>query len=163
MYIEKNHYLINQGTYALVASYNEIYQTIIYDQKGTFYSQKRKIDILNEACMHYRMCNYDGSVKAMRKIFGYNKTPVMIGKHGIIATPTKSAKSYDCQFIFLANVLFYEKTPDGLFVEFPNHTRLKLNCSEYTFLEQCKRTTNCANYYYFGLTYIPPKQNKKNI
>ncbi|WP_026314535.1 competence protein ComK [Heyndrickxia acidiproducens] len=159
---EIQNYLVNSGTYALAAARHPEYQTVIYDREGKFYSKQNKLDILDGACKRLRLCDYWGSARAVRDTFGYNKPPVIIGKPHIIATPTMSPLSFDCQFIFLANVLQHELTPDGLLIEFKNHQKLKLNCSEYTYIEQCKRTSNCALFFNGTFSYIPPRRNRKN-
>jgi competence protein ComK len=154
---EKIDYLIRKETMALDTAFDPEYQTVIYDQDGVFRSRKSKLELLRDACIHYRMCDFEGVLKGTKQIFNFNKAPIVVGD-GLIATPTKSPRSYDCQFIFLANIIDFDATADGLYVTFSNQQQLKLNCSVHTFQKQFSRTIICASYYHGLGKYIPWKK-----
>ncbi|UAC47885.1 competence protein ComK [Bacillus aquiflavi] len=49
--VVKENYLISTSTMGLKEALHPEYETIIYDQKGTYYSKKKAVDLLNEACI----------------------------------------------------------------------------------------------------------------
>ncbi|MCM3023140.1 competence protein ComK [Heyndrickxia ginsengihumi] len=153
-------YRITRCSYALVSSDRPEYVTKIYDKNGIFYSKKTKLSLLDEACIRMRGCDYRGQVRAFKKLFGYNKAPVILSLPHIFAIPTKSPSVHDCQWIFLQHVSNLIEQNGRLIIVFKNKQTLELNCSPYTFFKQRSRAYELIVYLAFKMVPDPFKALK---
>lgn len=125
------------------------YETIIYDQKGTYYSKKKEVDLLNEACILKDGADYSGKVKAIRTVLEYTKkTPLIISlQESIYTFPTKSPDHFDCRWVFPQHIYKYDDKNGKNRVIFNNGEQFDINCSPYTFRKQWYRSSHCIIYY----------------
>lgn len=141
--------LITKKTMAIAPAYDLEHESIIYEVDRTFFSKKRPLEILDDACI-CRCSTYEGRIRAVRRKLGhYKKTPLMISPDEMLyAFPTKSPERYDCIWVFPRHVKDWrEAGENALMVRFFNGLEITVNCSSYTFKRQKEKTADCLMHF----------------
>ncbi|WP_232726167.1 competence protein ComK [Bacillus sp. FJAT-42315] len=140
-------YLPSTSTMGLVEHRQKGFHTIIYDEKGTYYTHETAKQLLNKACLH-RLFTYEGRLQATRKQLNYyKKTPLLICHEELIYTfPTISPEEPGCCWIFPRHVQSHSSIKGKMVVCFKNGVKLPLNCSPHVYYKQLDRATNCITY-----------------
>lgn len=142
--IKDNNYQISDKTYALKQHPHERKSTLIYDERGIYYVEKKPIKLLREACIIYGS-TLEGRRAAIVEQFDYSfKTPIPISPvKYIFAYPTSSIDSPDCEWYFANNIIKITNYNYGSEITFRNGTTITSSFPAHLMKKQLERTALC--------------------
>ncbi|TDL32780.1 hypothetical protein E2R51_08895 [Jeotgalibacillus sp. S-D1] len=158
-YLPNNDYRINSTTLAMQQAFHLTYQTVIYDVKGTYYSQKTMTELLEEACLRGGS-KMSGRLEAAKHTLAIrNKIPLIIDPFTYLyAFPTHSPKHDLNSWIFLDHISEIKPHPDHSkksIITFRNEQYITASCSFSTATTQKARTTQlCYEYTVSPIRYL---------
>ncbi|MGF9964031.1 competence protein ComK [Bacillus rhizoplanae] len=99
-------YEISAHTMALEPYAHPFYQTKILDTRGTFFSAKTPLQLIQESCLMRNYSTYEGKRLAIRNCCRFKQNiPIPIDhQHYICAIPTRSPSSWSCSWLFYAHI-----------------------------------------------------------
>ncbi|MFS0782501.1 competence protein ComK [Bacillus sp. 1P06AnD] len=134
--IEKLDYAVTRRTIALVPAKHPYYQSIVFDERGTFLSTQRIEDLMKEG----QLISLDGQTGSA--ILAFTDTEPLA--FHAFSTMNPDEEKGMCMWIFPAHI---EKTVefDTIKVIFQNGERLKTNCPKERFECQWKKIRSIEN------------------
>ena len=144
-YLANHEYRISQSTMAIQRAFHLEYESVIYDRKGTYYSKKPVMTLLEESCLRAGS-KMKGRLDAARHTLTIrNKIPLIIDPLTYLyAFPTHSSTHDQNIWFFPPHVVDQRPHPDNpkkTIVILSTNEFITANCSLSSFRNQQKRTS----------------------
>ncbi|WAA10901.1 competence protein ComK [Fervidibacillus albus] len=142
----EHQFIITEYTYAIHPLFEGKYQSIIYMEHGIFYSEKRPLTLIKDAC-DASFSTFEERRRMIVREFRYNfRTPIPVSlEHNIFAFPTEAIQSPFCEWYFANNIVKIIDAKDGSKVLFPNGSSVSTTVSEHLLNKQLERASRCMN------------------
>lgn len=140
----QNNFIITEFTYAIQPVFGEKHQSVIFTEYGLFYSEKKPLTLIKDAC-EASFSTFEERRRMIAREFHYHfRTPIPISpEHGIYAFPTEAIHSPYCEWYFANNIVQILEIKRGSKVLFRNGSTVATSFPKKLLVNQLERTSRC--------------------
>ncbi|WAA13462.1 competence protein ComK [Fervidibacillus halotolerans] len=140
----ENQLIITEFTYAIQPVFEGEYQSIIYSEHGLFYSQKKPLTLIKDAC-DASFSTFEERRRMIIREFRYNfRVPIPVSlEHDIFAFPTEAIQSPFCEWYFVNNIVNIIPAKGGSKVIFLNGSSVTTSIPVHLLIKQLERASRC--------------------